>query len=193
MAIEIRQPMAKLYGEAAYLAGQAARLREEEKIARAEAQELRAFQAQKELEKFQYDLDLERAKFNANLEFEREKRAKLWALEKMELASRIDFEEQERKRIEERRKLETALNKIKEAEESGIITADQAEKLTLKTVLDFSEVDISDRLLFPELFQKRSPLDLLLQQTPKQATPQELRAQGTKEAYELGKTLGYWQ
>jgi len=160
MPVEIRQPMMKLYGEAAYLTGQAARLREEEKAARAEAQELRSFQARQELEKFQSDLSLERAKFNYNLDFERDKRARLWELEKMEMASRIDFEEQERKRIEKKRKLETALAKIKEAKESGIITEDQADKLTLKASLDFSEVDISDKLLFPPEEKRVSEVDI---------------------------------
>lgn len=94
--------------------GQAQATQRQIDYARQVQDQLRAIAAQKEMAEFRHQMALESAKFNASLGLEKEKRSKLWELEKMELRSRIDFQEEEKKRLKEKAEYEKGMELILE-------------------------------------------------------------------------------
>ena len=223
--------------------------RQEEKQLR---QEQIAFQASLR----QQDLALDLEKFG---------RAKLWEIEKMELASRLDFERTERVRQRKLDGIDNSLAQIDKEVRAGRMSEKEAYPLRLTLELNKEGVDVSTKLLpqnaikqfgippywmkgeeaemgtpsrqlyeakmgeaiqgrtgttpyheSPE-FVRNTPPEVLKEiwysegmdfsdtqfeayrnailQEDKQVQPtqEELRKQGTKEAYEQGKSLGYWE
>jgi len=73
---------------------------------------LASIEAQKELAIFNHQLQLDRAKYHAYMDFEGERRAREWELEKMEMSSRLDFQQEEKKRLEDTEKYNTGVEII---------------------------------------------------------------------------------
>lgn len=119
MAIELRSPQeAYLYAQAGKVIGEAQRRKEEAQRAQEIADRLRTFEMQKEMTLFNQQLELDRMKFARQMDFEDEKRARVWQLEKMDIASRNDFMQEEAKRTQRFAEYDTGMKYIAENADS---------------------------------------------------------------------------
>lgn len=122
MAIVLESPeYAKLHAQAGALIGEAQRRKEAQQIAVAQAEKAKAFERQKEMSIFNHQLDIERLKYNQLMQFEEEKRAKEWELEKMTIRSRVDFEQTEQKRLQTQQEYDLGMKYIDEKVNDGTI------------------------------------------------------------------------
>lgn len=104
MPIELQNPaFAQLYGQAALLTGAAHRKTIEVQL-----------QTEKEMALFNHQIQMERMKFDSLLEFEKEKRAKTWEMEKMNMRSQIDFADDEKKRQQRLTEYDAGIKYIRE-------------------------------------------------------------------------------
>ena len=140
MAI-VKQPpgMATMYSQAAIISGKAQKALRQEEAARQAAAQMRSIQAQQ--------IRDERSQMR---QLETEERAHQWEVEKMDMRSRMDFAEEERARQEKRTKLQSTLDRI---DEIDTIPESTKEGLRTKAILEYNQVNVSDRVLFPGLYE----------------------------------------
>jgi len=152
MAIRIQpKGLATLYGRAATLTGQAQRAQREIEMNRRAAEQMQSLQNQREMAEFNQQLTIEGEKRRAVRQYESEERTHQWEMEKAEMRSRADFAEIERARQEKRANLQATIKRINEIE---TIPESTKERLKTKAVLDFHQISVSDRVLFPELYER---------------------------------------
>lgn len=141
--------LATLYSKAATLTGQAQRAQREIEMNRRAAEQMQSLQNQREMAEFNQQLTIEGEKRRAVRQYESEERSHQWEMEKAEMRSRADFAEIERARQEKRANLRRTLDIIDEIE---TIPDSTKEGLKTKAMLDFQQVSVSDRVLFPDLY-----------------------------------------
>lgn len=151
MAIEIQQPgLAGLYGRAAVISKQ-----------EAEARRIQEQQARKEEQQAEFEYRTALRQQDMAIDLEMNQRAKLWEIEKAEIASRADFMRKEQVR---QRKLDSADNAIQQIDKevlAGRMTEQEAYPLKLKYELNKMGVDAPTPLLPRE--QKVDPMKQLIQ------------------------------
>jgi len=113
--------MAKAYGDLAGLAAKSKAAKERED---------RMFRIG--LEMYQEEQRREMAIFDAQLNQEARKQARMWELEKMQMASRLDFEREERRRQQKLDERQARIDALNKAMEDGIIDKDDYDKMYLQ-------------------------------------------------------------
>lgn len=96
------------------LVGQAQAYQRDIQRAERMQERLMSIAAQKEMAAYSQQVALERTKFNATIGFEKEKRAQLWEIEKMELRSRVDFQKEEMGRLKKESEYERGIELIRD-------------------------------------------------------------------------------
>lgn len=156
MAVIKEQPGAgAFYGTAAKQIGQSLKTARQSELARQEEQQqqqmalqIMSMKQREDLARFQAQLNLEREKRARAWQVETEERAKAWELEKMETVSRLDFERKERQR---QQALEEYNTKEKVIMDSPLLEGMDDKKEDIKLKLKLDAIGVSPTL-FPELF-----------------------------------------
>jgi len=132
MPIEIQQPgLAGLYGRAAQISK-----------AEKEAQRKQEQQARKEEQQAEFEYKTALRQQDMAIDLEMNQRAKLWAIEKMELRSRMDFQREEQQRQRKLDSIDSALQQIDKEVLAGRMTEQEAYPIKQKFELNKLGVDV---------------------------------------------------
>ncbi len=184
--------LALMYGEAAVLAGKAAAARE------AADRSMRQYDRgqQVQLALLRMSNDNEMIRFREEMDLQTRKEAQLFQLETIKTRASMDFAREEKDRQQLQDEIKQGLKAI--SEYPYMTDEEKAE-----AALNFRTKKLGGYVV-PQRISERERAMQLMEQiigTPATGaeapagvpTADELRRQSTQEAYEMGKTLGYWR
>jgi len=114
-------------------------------------QQIRSIEAAKEMAEFNAQLDMQRMKFEASRQLDAEMRSHEWQMQKMQITSQLDFEREEKKRMRALSEYDAA---VKYIDDSDIFDDSDKEKYKFKAKMNLLNQGVSDRALFPELYNQ---------------------------------------